>query len=179
MFISLIRKRRTIRKFINKQIEPEKIDLLIEAALRSPSSFGTQPWEFILIKSRDLIKKLSETKKTGSSALQSATLAIAICADPKKTDIWIEDSSIAAIFIQLAAESLKLGSCWVQIRNRMHDETEKAREYVARILKIPAKLEVECIIAIGYPDDKKPPHKKSELKYGKVNHDFYGNFFSS
>jgi nitroreductase len=60
------------------------------------------------------------------------------------------------------------------MRERMHDQTKTAQDYVSEILNIPPKLKVECIIAVGYPDEEKPPHKKDELRYDKVYLDRYG-----
>ncbi len=173
MFIDLIRKRRSIRNFLNEAIETEKIDLLIEAALRSPSSRSINPWEYILVKDRDILEKLSKAKQHGSAFIKNAPLGIVVCADPKKSDVWVEDTSIASIFIQLAAESMGLGSCWIQIRKRMHSETKTSQEYVRDLLNIPDTMEVESIIGIGYPEERKPPHEKEELQYEKVFNDLY------
>jgi len=175
MFMPLIRKRRSIRRFLKKEVEAEKVDLLIEAALRAPSSRGLNPWEFIVVTERDLLERLSRAKKHGSSFLKGAPLGVVVCADPEKCDVWIEDASIASIFIQLAAESLGLGSCWIQIRKRMHDEGNTAEENVSGVLKLPGNLRVESIIAIGYPDEEKPPHSREELQYEKVHLNLYGN----
>lgn len=174
MVISLIQKRRSIRRFLQKAVEAEKVDVLLEAALRAPSSRGLKPWEFIVVTDQDLLVKLSRAKQHGSTFLEDAPLGIVICADPEKCDVWIEDASIAAILIQLAAVSLGLGSCWIQIRERMHDGTKSAEEYVAGILNIPAQMKVASIIAIGYPDMQKPPHKAEELLYEKVHRGIYG-----
>lgn len=179
MFISLIQKRRSIRKFQKKQVEAEKIDTLIEAALRSPSSIGRNPWEFIFVTDQSLLEKLSRAKPHGSTFLKNAPLGIVVCADPEKSDIWIEDSSIAAIFLHLAAESIGLASCWIQMRERMHDQAKTAQDYVSEALDIPSRLKVECIIAVGYPDEKKSPHKKEELQYDKVYLDMYGKLYGN
>lgn len=174
MVMSVIRKRRSIRHFVRKPVEPEKIDVLLEAALRAPSSRGTNPWELVVVTNKDLLKELSRAKEHGSTFLEDAPLGIVICADPEKCDVWIEDASIAAILIQLAAVSLGLGSCWIQIRERIHDGIKSAQEYVFETLNIPATMGVECIIAIGYPDEEKPPHGKDELLYEKVHRGIYG-----
>jgi nitroreductase len=179
MFMPLIRKRRSIRKFLNKEVEAEKIDQLVEAALRSPSSRGLNPWQFIIVTERDLLKKLSKAKKHGSSFLNNAPLGVAVYADPEKSDVWIEDASITATYIQLAAESLGLGSCWVQIRDRIHDKSNTAEEYVSGLLNIPGNLRIESIIAIGYPDEEKPPHSREELQYEKVHLNFYGRLYGT
>jgi nitroreductase len=177
MVISLIQKRRSIRRFLPKPVDAGKIDLLIEAALRSPSSRGLNPWEFIVVTDKDLLEKLSRSKQHGSAFLQNAPLGIVVCADPEKCDVWIEDASIASIFIHLAAESLGLGSCWIQIRERMHDGKKSAQEYLIETLNIPAKMQVESIIAVGYPAEKQPPHGKEELLYEKVHRDIYGKTY--
>jgi nitroreductase len=175
MFLSLIQKRRSIRRYLPWPVEQEKIDLLIEAALRAPSSRGFNPWEFIFVTERDLLKKLSVTKEHGSSFLRNATLGIVVCADADKSDVWVEDASIASIFIQLAAESIGLGSCWIQIRERMHDKEKTAQEYISEILNIPSRLKVENIIAVGHPEKRKVPHEKEDLEYDKIYLNSYGN----
>ena len=174
MFLSLVQKRRSIRRYLDKPVEKEKIELLIEAALRSPSSRGFNPWEFIVVTDRDLLEKLSKAKTHGASFLKNAPLGIVVCADPEKCDVWVEDASIASIFLHLAAESLELGSCWIQIRMRMHDQTKTAQEYVQELLNIPGNLNVESMIAIGYPAESKPPHRKENLPYEKVYYNEYG-----
>jgi len=179
MVMSLIRKRRSIRRFLKKPVEAAKIDVLLEAALRAPSSKGINPWEFIVVTDQGLLEKLSQAKQHGSAFLKTAPLGIVVCADPEKSDAWIEDASIATICIQLAAESLGLGSCWIQIRERMHDGAKSAQEYVFETFGIPATMRVECIIAIGYPNEQKPPHKAGELLYEKVHADIYGRPYYS
>jgi nitroreductase len=109
MFSSLIQKRRSIRKFREKPVENEKIEILIEAALRSPSSRGHNPWEFIVVTEPGLLEKLSSAKMHGSEFLKNAPLGIVVCADEDKCDVWVEDCSIASTFIFLASESLGLG----------------------------------------------------------------------
>ncbi|MCD4741510.1 MAG: nitroreductase family protein [Desulfobacteraceae bacterium] len=173
MFFKLIEKRRSIRKFKQKKIERKKIDKLIEAALRAPSSRGFNPWRFIVIDNKDILYKLSESKPHGSSFLKDAALGIVVCGDIGKSDVWVEDTSIAAIFIQLAAESLELASCWIQIRKREHNKTLSANKYVKELLSIPDNMNVASIIAIGYPDEDKQGHTKESLQTEKI---FYNNY---
>ena len=179
MFMELIAKRRSIRRFTADKVETEKIDLLKEAALRAPSSRGVNPWEFLFITNRSLLEKLSQAKPHGSTFLKDAPLGIVVCADPEKSDVWVEDASIATIFIQLAATSLELGSCWIQIRDRMHDETKTAEAYIAEQLNIPSHLKVESMVAIGYPAESKPPYSKEELQNEKVHLNQYGKPYES
>ncbi|MBS1237600.1 MAG: nitroreductase [Deltaproteobacteria bacterium] len=177
MILPLIQKRRSIRKYQKKTIEPDTIQTLVEAALRSPSSMGYNPWEFVVVDDADLLDKLSKAKLHGSGFIKNAPLGIVVCADPERSSVWVEDASIACTYIQLAAESLGLGSCWIQIRERMHDQTKTAEAYISEVLKIPNKMKVEAMIAIGYPDEQKPPRAKEDLQYGKVHQNLYGKPF--
>ncbi|MBU1341239.1 MAG: nitroreductase family protein [Proteobacteria bacterium] len=168
MFLDLIKSRRSIRKFKNEPVEKEKIALLIEAALRSFSSRSINPWRFIVIEDKGLLDKLSKAKPHGAEFLKDAPLGIAVCGEPSKSDVWIEDASIASVFIHLAAHDLGLGSCWIQIRKRPHTPAKSADTYVKELLNIPDNIMIESIIAIGYPDEVKTGHKKDGLQFHKV-----------
>lgn len=166
--LDILINRRSIRKYKEKEIEPEKIDTLIKAALLSPSSKNRQPWEFIIVRNREILQRLSRAKKKGIQFLEHAPLGIVILADENISDVWIEDLSIAATIIQLTAESIGLGSCWSQIRNRPHDELKTAEHFIQDTLNIPKNKRIECIIGIGYPDEDLAPHNLEDLKYDKV-----------
>ncbi len=172
--LDILRRRRSIRKYREDRIEPEKIEQLIKAALLAPSSRNLKPWEFIVVDDRDLLKKLAESKEHGSAFLKGAALGIVVMADPEKCDVWIEDTSIASIILHLMAESMGLGSCWIQIRARRHDAQQMAEDYIKDLLNIPDKYQVESIIAVGYPAEQKSPHSESEIQYSKVYLNAYG-----
>ena len=171
--IELLRNRRSIRKYTEKLIEPEKIEILKEALLRSPSSRGFDPWEFIFVDNREFLKQLASCKPHGASFLEGAVLGVVSCADEKKSDVWIEDCSIASILVQMVAQSIGLGSCWIQIRNRDFDDQLTSEDYIRKLLNIPSGLKVESIIAIGYPAEKKEPVLRESLKYEKVRMNGY------
>lgn len=170
MFLDLLRKRRSIRQFQQKPIEKEKVDILVEAVLRSPSSRGLNPWEFVVVTDPRILCDLAKAKAHGSSFMKNAPLAIVVCADPGKCDVWIEDCSIAALLAHLAATDLGLGSCWIQIRLRDHDGGVSAEEYVKRLLGLKENSVVEAIIAIGYPKEDKPGHPPSSLLSERVRY---------
>jgi nitroreductase len=179
MLMDLIRQRRSIRKFTDQEIEADKIELLKEAALRPPSSMGNNPWEFVFVTDKKLLAKLAKAKPHGSSFLADARLGVVVCADPEKSAVWIEDASIAAIYIHLAAASLGLGSCWIQIRERMHDDTKSAEAYIAEVLNIPSNFKVETMVGIGYPAEQKAPHKRDALQDEKIFLNRYGSPFAT
>ncbi len=179
MFLDLIRQRRSIRKFSDREIEPGKIEKLKEAALRSPSSMGHNPWEFVFVTDSRLLRSLSRAKPHGAGFLAGARLGIVVCADPEKSTVWIEDASIATTFIQLAAESIGLGSCWIQIRERLHSENKPAETYIAELLGIPSNLKIESMVGIGYPAERKTPHARETLQDEKIFLNRYGSRFPS
>jgi nitroreductase len=176
--MSLLQKRRSIRRFLDKPVEKDKVDVLVEAALRAPSSRGVNPWEFVVVSDRSMLERLANAKEHGSSFLKDAPLGMVVCADPKKSDVWVEDASIATIIIQLAAESLGLGSCWIQVRERPHSRDRSAQDYVAELLRLPPALMVEAMVAIGYPAESKHPHPREKLLWQQVHSATFGTPFA-
>jgi nitroreductase len=166
--LDIVRKRRSIRKYKDKPIEPALIEQLKEAAVRSPTSRNFRPWRFIFVTDKTKLEALSRAKPRGSSFLKGAGLGVVVCSDETESDVWIEDCSIASIILQLTGQSLGLGSCWIQIRKRMHDETQTAEEYVKEVLGLSEHIKVESIIAFGYPDEEKDPIPKAQLDYNKI-----------
>ncbi len=173
MLIDLLRARRSIRRFKEQPVEQEKLDLLLEAALRSPSSKGNNPWEFIVVTDRQQLEKLSVAKAHGATFLNKAPLAIVVCADPAKSDVWVEDAAIAATLLHLQATDLGLGSCWVQIRLRQREDLTSSQHYLADLLGLPEGLMVLAIVGIGYPVESKSGHPQSSLCTNQVS---YGQF---
>ncbi len=169
--IELLRQRRSIRQFTEQKIESEKIEILQEAVLRSPSSRNFDPWEFVFVTDNAILTELAEAKEHGSEFLKGAQLAIVVCGDQTKSDVWVEDCSIAAIIAQLTAQSLGLASCWVQIHKRMHDDHMTSNHYVKEILNLPDGLSVESIIGIGYAAESREPKDANDLEYEKIHLD--------
>jgi len=171
--IELLRTRRSIRKFTGGKIDPATVGLLVEALLRAPSSRGINPWEFVLVDEPGLLARLSRSKQHGAEFLKGAPLAIVVCADGTKSDVWVEDCAIAAIIVQLTALSLGLGSCWAQIRNRQQAGGGSAEEYIRQLLGLPEYVRVEAVIGIGRPGEEKMPVPAGDLQYDKVRHNNY------
>jgi nitroreductase len=93
---------------------------------------------------------------------------VVVCGDESVSDVWIEDCSIAAIIVHLTAESLGLGSCWIQVRNRSYNPELTSEDYVRSILGIDLPVRVLAIIAIGLPDEVKAGHPYESLDHGKA-----------
>jgi len=169
MLFELLKQRRSIRKFEDRAVEKDKVDILLKSALLSPSSRARRPWEFIVVTDKELLKKLSRCREHSSQFLEGAPLGIVVIADPKASDVWVEDASIASIIIQLVAQSMGLGSCWIQVRNRLSSDNGTAEDYIKQILGIPEHYCVENIIAVGYPAEDKKPYDEGQLLYDKIH----------
>ncbi len=166
--IELLRARRSIREYMGRAIEPEKVAVLKEAVLRSPSSRNIDPWEFVFVDDRGLLKKLAHCKPHGADFLSQAALGIVVCADGQASDVWIEDCSIAAILVQMVAQSIGLGSCWVQVRERMYDGVLSSERYIQTLLGLPVHVKVACIVAVGYPAEQRDPLPAEKLNTAKI-----------
>jgi nitroreductase len=161
--LDLLQSRRSVRKFQTDALEPQQIENLKEAVLRSPSSRGLNPWEFIFVDDKRLLKKLAVAKQHGAEFVGDAALAVVICANPEVCDVWIEDCAIASFIAHLTAHSLGLGSCWVQIRLRSRANGQDGEAYVRETLGIPETLRVLSMVAIGKPAQKLRPIARDKL----------------
>lgn len=174
MFTELVRQRRSIRKYTAQPVEGEKIDAIIEAALRSPSGRAARPWSFVVVTDKPLLEKLSIAKPSGARFIEEASAAIVVCADPSQSHLWIEDCAIAAVSMQYAAHDLGLGSRWAHMRGNQYDDQTSSRDYIAGLLGLPDNLEVECMIAIGYPDETMARYRTADLRFDKVSYNRFG-----
>lgn len=168
-FATLIKNRRSTRKFTDQPLSPEQVELILKAALMAPASKRSNPWQFVVVEDKDMLRKLSICKKNGASFLEGCSLAVVVVANVMESDVWVEDASIASIYMQLQAEDLGLGSCWCQIRNRVTEEETDSNDYVRRLLDIPYQLDVLSIIGFGYKDQVRKPFDEAHLQWEKIH----------
>ena len=172
--LSIIKKRRSIRLFQDRKVEPAVIKQLMHSALLAPSSKDNNPWQFVVVETREILNGLSVAKEHGAKFLTGAPLAIAVLADPQQSDVWIEDASIVTTFLILTAQSLGLGSCWIQLRKRHSADGQDSEEYLKKLLGIPDSLRVLCLVALGYPAETKPEKILPEYKLKEIFLNRYG-----
>lgn len=168
-FQQLIINRRSTRKFTEEALTPEQVELILKVALMSPTSKSSNAWQFLLVEDKEMLGKLSHCKKMGGKPIAGCALAIVVMADPFTSDVWIEDSSIASIMMQLQAEDLGLGSCWIQIRERSTTADTPSDEYVRELLDIPLQMQILSIIVIGHKAQDRPPFDEEKLQWEKVH----------
>ena len=174
IFTELIKNRRSMRKFTGEELSQEQVVSLLKAALMAPTSKRSNSWQFIAVDDKEILKQLANCKEHASAFIADAALAVVVTADPLASDVWIEDASIASIMIQLQAEDLGLGSCWVQIRERFTASGMPSDEYVREVLDIPLQLQVLSIIAIGHKGMERKPFDEGHLQWEKIHINKYG-----
>lgn len=168
-FSELIKVRRSHRAFTEELLSGDDVKLLLRAGLMAPSSKGLHSYEFIVVEDKQMLAALSKSKKVGSDFLSGAPLAIVVLADPRISDVWIEDASVAATNILLQAEDLGLGACWIQLRDRLSAEGEPTEDIVKSLLGIPDEMRAVCMIAVGHKGMERKPQNEDRLKWERVH----------
>lgn len=168
-FQQLIINRRSTRKFTEEPLSSEQVEIIIKSALMSPTSKSSNAWQFLLVEDKDMLEKLSHCKKSASKLIADCALAVVVLADPLTSDVWIEDASIASIMMQLQAEDLGLGSCWVQIRERYTIADTPSDEYIRVLFDIPMQLQVLSVIALGHKAQERSPFDEEKLQWEKIH----------
>ncbi len=147
--LKMVYTRRSVRSYSEREVEEEKIEKILKAALQSPSAGNEQPWHFIVVKERERLKKLAEIHPYGKM-LEKASVAIAVCADLKLSrypvPMWIQDCSAATQNILIAARMLGIGSCWLGVYPR-----EERMKPLAEFFGVPDDVIVFSLVALGYP----------------------------
>lgn len=173
-FIELIKRRRSMRKFTGEELTQDEVVSLLKAALMSPTSKRSNSWQFVVVDDKSTLELLSKCKEAGASFLKDAAVGIVVLGDPLASDVWIEDASVASIMIQLQAEDLGLGSCWIQVRERYTATGMSADEFVHGVLDIPLQLQVLSIIAVGHKGMERKPFDEDKLQWEKIHLNKYG-----
>lgn len=163
-----------MRKFTEEELSQEQVVALLKAALMSPSSKRSNPWQFVVVDDKETLLKLSLCKEMGASFLKDAALGIVIMADPLASDVWIEDAAVASLMIQLQAEDLGLGSCWIQVRERFTAIGIPSGDYVHNVLDIPLQMQVLSIVAVGHKGMERKPFNEEHLQWEKIHINKYG-----
>ena len=147
--LKIIYTRRSIRSYSDREISDEDMEKILKAAMQAPSAGNEQPWHFIVVKSRDKLRELSDAHPYGRM-LSRAAAAIVVCCDPKLSKypypMWVQDCSAATQNILLAARCLGIGSCWLGVY-----PNEDRMRAIARVLAVPDDIVVFSIVSLGYP----------------------------
>lgn len=168
-FYNLVQKRRSHRSFFEDDISADDVQLILRAALMSPTSRNKQSWEFVVVDDRLTLEKLADAKDAGAEFLRRSAFAVVVLGNPAENDCWIEDGSIAAYSMQLQAEDLGLGSCWAQMRGRGLSDGTSADDVIHGVLDIPAEFRVLCVVGFGRKRNAVGLRDEDTLKWENVH----------
>jgi nitroreductase len=148
--------RKSVRSYLDKPVEKEKFDRIMEAARLAPSARNSEEWRIVAVSDPETRKKLAEASNNQMFIAQAAYVLV-ICADTDKRlmrcgqPAYAVDAAIITDHITLAAAAEGLGTCWIGA----FDASE-----VKSILGIPEKIETVAVLPLGYPEDPKKEIKR-------------------
>ena len=117
-FKELIAKRRSVRKFTDREVPREVVDRILAEALSAPSARNTRTTRFLVVDDPALVARMAEMRDYGSAFLKGAPLAVLVLGDTSASDLWRENAAISATVLQLACVDEGLASCWVHVNGR-------------------------------------------------------------
>ena len=141
-----IAERKSVRKYLNKSVEEDKIDAMVKAGMAAPSGMDRRPWEFVVVTDREALDSMA-AKLPYAKMLTNAPLAIVVCGDTTRSSYWYLDCSAATQNVLLAAEALGLGAVWTAAYP-YEDRIDVVRQNTG----LPENIVPLCVIPIGYPD---------------------------
>jgi len=149
--------RRSIRRFKNKRIPDDALKKILIAAMCSPSANNSQPWEYIVVRDRKTLDEITRVHPY-TSMLRTADMAIIVCGKPAGDPVysyWSQDCAASTQNILLEAQELGIGTCWCGVFPR-----EERIAGIRKLFSIPEGFIPFSVIALGYPDESKPPNQR-------------------
>lgn len=175
--LSNIMSRRSVRKYLDKAVEHEKLELIVRAGINAPSGMNRQPWIVRVVEDRQLIADVTDVYKQENAEqvkrdagfknmFRNAPNIICVCTPANGGGEL--DAGLLGENMMLAAQSLGLGTCCLGGPVRFLKSNEKAKFFIDR-LDIPADYQLTYILAVGYPDEQPEakPRDASKVKYIK------------
>ena len=159
-FYEAIKSRYSVRSYLNKPVEQEKLDRILDAARLAPSGSNRQPWKFVVVRDAETRKKLvlacsnqefvgqAPVVIAGVGLMPDRIMSCGVPGDPV-------DVAIALEHVALAAAAEGLGTCWI---GSFHQDQIRA------LLGIPANAKVIEVMTLGYPADHPRPKTRKSIK---------------
>lgn len=167
--LEVMQKRRSVRTYTGEAVTEENVTRILQAGLLSASGKAIRPWEFIVVRDKEVLAGMAESRAAGARMLAAADCAIVVLGDEEKSDVWIEDCSAVMANMHLMADSLGVGSCWVQGRLREAPDGRTTEEVLRELLGFPANYRLAAILSLGMPKDHPAAYELEELSMAKVH----------
>ena len=150
--LEILQKRHSVRKYTGEPISDQSLMTILQAGLLSPSSRAIRPWEFIVVREKDTLQKMANCRVNSAKMLEHAEAAVVVIGHAASSDVWIEDCAVAMSNMHLMADSIGLGSCWIQGRLRETPSGESTEQYIRKLLHFPMDYQLEAILSLGMPE---------------------------
>lgn len=168
-----IKERREITSFLDKPIEKEVLDKVIDAGYFAPTGNNLPSKDLIAVTNRDSLDVLADTTPY-TKWLKEAQAAIVVTGRPDISKYWLQDASIACAFIWLEAVEVGLGSAFGAVyHSEDQKESEKRESHVRNVLSIPDDRRIVAVLGLGYPS-KSPESKKHNPREKIVSYEKFG-----
>ena len=154
-FFEVVKGRKSVRSYSRKGLEKELIEKIIDAGRLAATARNEQPWEFIAVSDKGILKKVSDICPNGPFIKDASCL---ITVFSKDTKYYLEDCSAATQNMLLAIEALGLGGCWVA------GDKKGYIDEIRKFLDVPASYKLVSMISLGYPEKPQGPKPKRDLK---------------
>lgn len=169
--LKIMQNRHSVRVYTGEVIADEKLTAVLQAGLLSASGRGLRPWELIVVRDKEMLKRMSACRDGAAKMLAGADAAIVVVANAELADTWIEDSSIVMANMHLMADCLGLGSCWIQGRMRKTKDGEDTEAYLRGCLGFPEPYRLEAILSLGVPQNHKAKQELADLPLEKIHYE--------
>lgn len=156
--------RRSIRKYTNQEITDDILHQILKAGMNAPTARNLKPFEFIVVRNKEILEKLSNTKKN-SYFVKDSNITIVVLAR-ELSEFWQQDLGAVTQNILLQAKEYNIGSCWVGIAPNQAYE-----QYIRSVLDMPEDIRVFSMISLGYPEEVK--ENNDNYYEDKVHYDKY------
>lgn len=159
-FSEVIKTRRSIRRYKPDPVPDEMVRQLIDIPRHAPSADNTQPWEFIIVKDRQLKKRLSQTYAWSHFIKDASLCIVALGNQGRSPSYFAIDTTCAIQNLLRATHWLGLGACWVAV----YDPYNPSYEKHVRAVKYTFAPQSYRMIPIGYPNDKAAPKNLRQIE---------------
>ncbi len=153
--IEVLRTRRSIRKFEDKEVSAPILDKIFDTCRYSPTSKNTPSYYFVPIHDSGIRKALAAERGGASEPIENAPMAVAICSDPYVSKRHVQDAVIAGYHFMLTAWAHGLGTCWI---------ADMDRDMVKDRLRVPREHYIATVTPLGYPEETMIAPKRKDLE---------------
>ena len=172
--VEAIAKRKSVRSFADKKVEPEKIESLLRAAMRAPSGINGQPWEFVVVDDKEILSTIYQFGPGNRSLLTAPMIIVVLDKEipfrMEKGLTWLNPQDLAActqnILLQAVEEGL--GAVWMGIG----PGTENQRK-LGQLLGLPENVKPYSMVSIGYPAEGVDMEVADRFDASRIHYNHY------